>query len=130
MIEQLTFSPSLQITNNKPGVFNVSQTSFMPQDFRPSYANNYTLTLKPINYEQNMRIVVTLPKEISLASNSIACIGLAGTDVQSLTCSLNITAKTITITNAVTFQKANPGTIKIMFSQLKNPTTNIVTSSV
>lgn len=77
-----------------------------------------------------MRIVVTIPKEISLASNSIACIGLAGTDVQSLTCSLNITAKTITITNAVTFQKANPGTIKIMFSQLKNPTTNIVTSSV
>ena len=75
----------------------------MPQDFRPSYANNYTLTLKPINYEQNMRIVITIPKEISLASNSIACIGLAGTDVQSLTCSLNITAKTITITNAVTF---------------------------
>jgi len=50
-----------------------------------------------------MKIVVTLPKEISLASNSIACIGIAGTDVQSLTCSLNITAKIITITNAVTF---------------------------
>jgi len=50
-----------------------------------------------------MKIVVTLPKEISLASNSIACIGIAGTDVQSLTCSLNITTKIITITNAVTF---------------------------
>lgn len=103
MIEQVTFSPILQITNNKPGLFNVSQTSFMPSDFRPSYANNYTLTLKPINYEQNMKIVVTIPKEISLASNSIACIGLAGTDAQILTCTLNISAKIITITNAVTF---------------------------
>jgi hypothetical protein len=103
MVEQLTFSSLLQITNNKPGLFNVSQTSFIPSDFRPSFTNNYTLTLMPINYEQNMKIVITIPKEISLASNSIACIGLAGTDAQILTCSLNITAKIITITNAVTF---------------------------
>ena len=50
-----------------------------------------------------MKIVITIPKELSFAANSIACIGLAGTDAQILTCSLDITAKKITITNAVTF---------------------------
>lgn len=77
-----------------------------------------------------MRIVITVPKEISLTSNSISCIGVSGTDAQNLDCSLNLIAKIITITNAVTFQKANPGTIRIILSQLKNPPQNIVTSSL
>lgn len=62
-------------------------------------------------------------------SNQIKCYGLAGTDTEEVTCKTNTKKKQITITDAVTFQRGNPGKIRILLDSLKNPKENIVTDS-
>lgn len=91
-------------------------------------ATNYTLAFKPANYLQNMQIVLTLPPQIRFGSNQVKCYGAQGTDSELLKCDTNIRNRTVTVTNAVTYQKGNPGTIKIVFDSFKNPDKNIITS--
>lgn len=76
-----------------------------------------------------MYILVKLPTQIRLGSNIIKCFGVQGTDTDVLACTTDVSTKTIKITNAVTYQKGNPGFISILFETLKNPEKNIVTAS-
>jgi len=77
-----------------------------------------------------MKIVITLPKEIRFSDSApLLCEGLAGTDSPTINCKVDKAKKTITITDAVTYQRGNPGTIKFNFFQLVNPIENVVTSS-
>jgi hypothetical protein len=63
-----------------------------------------------------MQIIISLPKEIKFSNKTLVCEGLAGTDYPQLNCKVDKKAKTITIDDAVTFQRGNPGTIKIGLS--------------
>jgi hypothetical protein len=54
---------------------------------------------------------------------------LAGTDSPDLICETDRNARTITLKNAVTYQEGNPGKIKLLFSQLINPSQNVITDS-
>ena len=90
---------------------------------------NYTFELAPVNYAQNLDIVVTLPKQIALGKTPVNCYGIAGTDTEKLTCKTDTKKKKITITDAVRYQRGNPGTIRIVIDSLKNPSQNIVTDS-
>ena len=56
---------------------------------------------------------------------------MSGTDRnnETIDCTEDRIAKTLNITNAVTYTAGNPGEIRITISKLKNPLENIVTSS-
>ena len=120
---------NLNVTMKTPGTLNPITSSILPNDFRQSYAANYTLTFSPLNFQQNMKVVVTLPPEILFGSNKVLCYGAAGTDAVTLNCTTNTVNKTITINDAFAYQVGNPGSVKLIFSTLKNPTLNAVTGS-
>ena len=50
-----------------------------------------------------MKIVLKLPVQLRFGSNEIKCFGETGTDSDVVNCVTDVTARTITITNAVTF---------------------------
>lgn len=72
-----------------------------------------------------------MPPEINFGTDAVYCEGLAGTDRngENITCIEDREAKTINITDALTFTRGNPGPVRIVLSKLKNPTENIITSS-
>jgi len=76
-----------------------------------------------------MRIKLTLPPEIDLPSNVVDCEGLIGTNTPELLCNVDLSKKTIEIMNSTVFSTANPGQMKIEFSNFRNPNSNIETSS-
>lgn len=76
-----------------------------------------------------MKIIITLPKQVGFTNDTLRCEGLAGTDEPLLACEVDEKTKTVTIRSAFTYQRGNPGTIKILLSQLRNPSENIVTDS-
>lgn len=127
LIEQKT--SDLHITNSQSGEFSLDSVAVIPDDFRQSFATNYTLEFTPTNYQQNMKLMIGLPSEVLFGSNRIKCYGLIGTDKQDLDCQTSTTQKTISITDAFQYQRGNPGNVKIVFETLKNPTENIVTGS-
>jgi hypothetical protein len=127
LMEDLT--EGFPIINNVPGDLSQYQNGLLPGDFRSSFETNYTLEVYLENYEQNMNIILTLPPEISFATDTIVCEGLQGTDSKNVTCLEDRENKQINFTDAVTFQRGNPGTIRINIQKLKNPIENIVTSS-
>lgn len=59
LIEQK--STELIIENTEPGLLDALRSSVVPSEFKQNLATNYTITFQPINYQQNMRIVVRLP---------------------------------------------------------------------
>lgn len=128
-IEKTSFAHFLRVNNTIPGDFDVNKTSIVPNDFRLNEEANYTLSFSPVNYEQNMDIVLTIPKEVEFTSQPLRCEGIAGTDYPVVDCIVDQQARTITINDAVTYQRGNPGTIKILFNKLKNPSENIITNS-
>lgn len=130
MIETLT--QGLEITNTLPGSVQGSEASIVPSSFEPAAACNYTLYFSPQNYQQNMYMVLTLPKQIDFSQNAVKCYGLAGTDNDQygqLKCEIDKTKRTITIKNFVEFQRGNPGDIEILIETLVNPVQNILTDS-
>ena len=84
LVEEL--SAGYQITNTEPGPLSHYKNGLLPDDFRASFETNYTLELYLANYKQNLDIVLTLPPEISFATDTIKCYGLQGTDSEDLAC--------------------------------------------
>ena len=82
-----------------------------------------------MNYIQNLQIHLTLPKQVDFSSNIVTCYGVQGTDDKDVVCKADSKNKKIFVTNAVTFQRGNPGTIQIAFETLLNPSENLVTDS-
>jgi len=74
-------------------------------------------------------ILLTLPKQITFGKTPVKCFGIAGTDSENITCTTDARKKQVRITDAVRYQRGNPGTIRIVIDNLKNPKQNIVTDS-
>jgi len=56
----------------------------------PSYwekksSANYTIAFKPANFEQNMKILITVPERITIPEKPI-CRGVRGTDSTEISC--------------------------------------------
>jgi hypothetical protein len=103
MMEHTNFSHLLRVNNTIPGDFNPNITSAWPSDFRQNATANYTLTFSPVNYEQGMQIVITLPRQINFTNQTMICMGLAGTDYTQLKCNVDKLTRSITISDAVTY---------------------------
>ena len=129
MIEHTAFSDKLKVNNTVRGDLDPARSSARPDDFRQNVLANYTLAFSPVNYQQNLQIIITLPPQVKFSNKTLFCEGLAGTDYPTLNCKVDKKQKTITIDDAVTYQRGNPGTIKIGLSQLVNPIDNIITDS-
>ena len=127
LIEDLT--EGHPITNTEPGELSRYRNGLLPGDFRSSFETNYTLSVYVANYKQNMNIILTLPPEVAFATDTLSCEGLAGTDSANVTCLEDRENRRINITDAVTYQRGNPGEIRLLLSKLKNPLENVVTSS-
>ena len=119
----------MTVTNTIAGELSQFKNGLLPSEFKQNFNSNYTFEVSPVNYAQNMFIVLTLPKEIFFGSSNVNCYGLAGTDTENVTCSTDTRKKQITLTDAVTFQRGNPGKIRFMLDSLKNPKDNIETGS-
>ena len=117
------------LQNDTPGQLDALQNGILPGDFRTDFEANYTLTVNLNNFEKNMRIIMSLPEQISFGDEDPECTGLSGTSNAELICRADRTEKTLTFTNAVQFYDANPGQMRILLKYLKNPVDNIITDS-
>jgi hypothetical protein len=132
----------MEVLNTIPGELSQFKNGLIPDSFESDILTNYTVEVLPVNYAQNMNIIVYLPgglnetSQIKLPSEEegLKCYGLAGTDNAgsentTLECTVNYEERFINITNAVTYSRGNPGAIRMIFSMLRNPVENIVTES-
>ncbi len=71
--------------NTDPTVISNQTAGITPSYFERAKLANYTLTFKPVNFEANMRILITVPSTIYIPDN-VTCIGIAGVDNKDLTC--------------------------------------------
>ena len=78
-------STGLEILNVEPGVLSNQTTGVTPNYWEKNTAANYTIGFVPKNYEQAMKILITVPKEIQIPEN-FTCRGLSGTDKEFVNC--------------------------------------------
>lgn len=76
-----------------------------------------------------MKMKIFIPSEISINSTSVTCRGVHGIDKVNLTCTTNLTEKSVTITDGFTVREVIPKNITFTLATLKNPTLNILTST-
>lgn len=130
------------ITNTLTGNLSQYKNGLVPTVFESDVLTNYTVEVLPVNYEQNMNIIIYLPdgknetSKIKLPSEEegVECFGIQGTDNagsedNELECTVNYEQRFINVTNAVEYSRGNPGAIRMVLSQLRNPVENIVTES-
>ena len=92
---------------------------------------NYTVAFVPLNFETNMKILITFPPEISFpkpwdAANG--CQGLRGLSQPELACILNPNTNTILVTNGLASSVSRPDSIEMQFLDVRNPTENVKTA--
>jgi len=75
-----------------------------------------------------MAFTLKLPKEISFGDEDPICSGLTGSSGV-LACDIDRDAGTMFFPNVFTFYDANPGKLELLIDPLRNPETNLVTSS-
>ena len=78
------YTEDLEVVNTKAGQLLSQYAGVSPAYFEKDAITNYTVAFSPINYEQNMKIVVVVPEQITF-NETIKCIGLDGTDTKDLT---------------------------------------------
>ena len=127
MFEEL--NTGLEIINLTPGELSQYKNGLIPKSFESDVLTNYTIEVLPVNYEQNMNIILHLPEgknetakiKLPIEEQGVKCFGLAGTDVagaenNTLKCTVNYEEGYINITNAVEYSPGNPGAIRILLS--------------
>lgn len=119
----------MEMQNTETGELSTIKNGILPGDFRTDFEANYTLTVQVENFEKNMRFTLNLPEEIDFGDEDPVCLGLSGVDNDVLRCEADREAKTLKFTNAMQFSQANPGEMVILIENLRNPLTNVVTSS-
>ena len=117
------------MANDEVGELSPVRNGIIPGDFRTDFEANYTLTVQVANFEKNMRFTLQLPEEIDFGDEDPYCTGLSGVDNDVLRCDTDREAKTLKFTNAMQFSQANPGEMVILIESLRNPLSNVVTSS-
>jgi len=116
------------LQNTKPGALSSKNNGIVPDTFKQGAAAKYTLELRPINYEQNMKIYVTLPPQVTFATKKVNCAGLSGTDTPTVKCVITSKGE-IVIQDAVKYQKLNPKLIRIEIGELNNPNKTVISKS-
>lgn len=89
---------------------------------------NYTVAFKPANFEQRMKIKITVPKTITVPEK-VKCHGVLGIDDTLVNCEVDKDENTITLTNATENRDMIPPRIEFVIESLFNPKENIVTES-
>jgi hypothetical protein len=56
-----TLTSGLTVTNTVPGLLNIFTTGVLPKSFSYGVWTNYSLSFVPLNYEQNMKILIAVP---------------------------------------------------------------------
>mmetsp|Transcript_36595 Transcript_36595/g.48051 ORF Transcript_36595/g.48051 Transcript_36595/m.48051 type:complete len:153 (+) Transcript_36595:332-790(+) len=118
----------MEMENTKSGELNPTLNGMVPDDFRSDFETNYTLSIQVENYEKNMAFTLALPEEIDFGDEDPVCSGLTGSTGM-LVCEANRKKKSLFFPNVFTFYDANPGKLEILIQPLRNPKTNLVTSS-
>lgn len=93
---------------------------------------NYTIKFVPVNFENNMKILFTFPKQISFPTpwNATAnCVGIRGLSQPEVACILNPNTNTILITNGLAKTLSKPDDIEIHIYDVRNPTENVKTDA-
>eukprot|EP00347_Sterkiella_histriomuscorum_P004371 403360712 len=86
-IESLT-TGGPTIKNTLPGSISPLLASVIPSNYIQSSVATYTFQFVPTGFEQNMKIKVSIPKEVTINGTSVVCRGIYGTDNRNLTYSI------------------------------------------
>ena len=68
----------VDIINTMPGELNASIVEVLPSYMEKDELANYTFSFIPKNFEQNMKMYLVVPMQLSL-SDDLTCLGLVGT---------------------------------------------------
>lgn len=89
----------------------------------------YKLSFSPVNYVQNMSIVIGVPSQITMAvSGTYQCVGIQGFDNPSFPCLFDKVASTVTISGQIT-STTIPQNISFIINNLTSPTSFGTTQS-
>ena len=91
---------SLVIENTEVGVLRPSDAGVTPSYWEKKQEANYTVAFKPANFEQRMKILITVPQAITIPE-TVICHGVRGTDATEVACEVDQDEHTIRLTNAV-----------------------------
>ena len=119
----------LELANNETALLVSEKNGIVPGDFRTEFMANYTLTVTVNNFEKAMKIVLHLPEEIDFGEEDPTCTGLSGVDNPSIICIADRAAKTLSFPNALQFALSNPGEMRFLIENLRNPKVNEITNS-
>ena len=119
---------SLTIENKEIGKLKMQNAGVTPSYWEKKQEANYTIAFKPANFEQRMKILITVPKTITILEK-IICHGVRGTDSTEVNCEVDQDENTIRLLDAVDQRDIAPPRIEVLIESLYNPTENIVTES-
>ena len=120
----------LKFQNTQFGKIDTKAAGLSPNWWEKGRLANYTLTFNPVNYEQNMKIVVYVNQYVRIPQNwNKTCKGLVGVDKYNLTCEVDWYNYTITIVDAFVLRDVMPDTVSLVIENLTNPDYNVVTES-
>jgi hypothetical protein len=122
----------LSVANTIPGAIQSRLTDALPSFMEKGANVNYTFGFIPINFEKDMLIKVRFPYQITFKdpwNETIGCVGLNGTSHPNLTCTLDRGSNTVTVVDALSKIYIRPKKIIILFTNIINPVSNIITNS-
>jgi len=130
LVEQKT--SGMEIQNTVSSSIDANETGIYLNYWESGAPANYTFSFQPINFEKNMIIKVKVPSEITIPDD-FECIGLAGTNLRNLTCSIDkLDYHQLVISDAAITIDTIPELIKFEVQHLINPKrgTNLTESFV
>ena len=107
-------------------------TDALPSFMEKGANVNYTFSFIPINFEKDMLIKIRFPPQMTFPNpwnETIGCVGLNGTSHANLTCRFDRGSNTVTIIDALSKIYIRPKKIIILFTNIINPVSNVITSS-
>ena len=123
-------STSLSFRNTEAGRIDPATAGVQPNYWEKGKLANYTFRFVPVNFEQNMKIVIGLDRRVTIPDNwNRTCRGIRGTDKSELACEVDWYNYTITLTDAVATKDVKPDVIEFVLEGLANPIYNVVTDS-
>jgi hypothetical protein len=121
----------LKVTNTLPGTLAYTTAGAVPDSFTKGEQTSYTVTFAPLNYEQGMKLVITIPEELSLPDDltTASCVGVGGMDSTSPECVWDAEARTVTLSEAWRLTEDMPEEVQLTLSPLENPNLSLITTS-
>jgi hypothetical protein len=118
----------LVIENQARGRLSNLTTGVTPSYWETKQAADYTVEFAPVNFEQRMQILITVPDTITIP-DEIICHGKSGLDDPLVQCDVDQEKNTIRIANGLDKRDLAPPLIEVMIESLYNPKEHINTES-